>query len=70
MPGAVGGARVVFFHAHPEKLAELGRQGGQKNRHWMSDGCELPTMPLKRVDDVLELLEETINMDQARTVRS
>jgi hypothetical protein len=25
---------LCFFHAHPEKLAEFGRQGGQKNRCW------------------------------------
>jgi len=52
---------LCFFHAHPEKLPELGRQGGQKNRRWTSDGCELPTIPLKSIDDVLGLLEETIN---------
>jgi hypothetical protein len=53
---------LCFCHAHPEKLAELGRQGGQKNRRWKLDGCgALPHKPLKSIGDVSELLEETIN---------
>jgi hypothetical protein len=50
-----------FFHANPEKLAELGRQGGRKNRRWKPDACDLPMIPLKSVEDLIGLLEETIN---------
>jgi hypothetical protein len=43
-------------------MAELGRQGGQKNRRWKLDACgDLPHKPLKSIGDVSELLEETIN---------
>ena len=52
---------LCFCHAHPERLAELGRQGGQKNRRWKVEGRELPDRPLKSVVEVSELLEETIN---------
>jgi hypothetical protein len=51
---------LCFFHAHPEKLATLGRQGGQKNRLWKADEC-LSKRPLKSTGEVSELLEETIN---------
>jgi hypothetical protein len=52
---------LCFFHAHPEKLSELGRQGGQKNRRSKVDEYNLATIPLKSTADVIELLEETIN---------
>ena len=53
---------LCFFHAHPERLAELGRQGGQKNRRWKADEwCDLPTIRLRSIDDLIILLEETIN---------
>jgi hypothetical protein len=52
---------LCFFHAHPEKLSELGRQGGQKNRRWQFDSSELSTVSLKSIDEVCKLLEETIN---------
>jgi hypothetical protein len=52
---------LCFFHAHPEKLAEFGRQGGKKNRRWKADKGELPERQLKSVGQVGELLEETIN---------
>jgi hypothetical protein len=52
---------LCFFHAHPEKLATLGRQGGQKNRRWRADKCDFPERPLKSIGEVSELLEETIN---------
>jgi hypothetical protein len=51
---------LCFFHAHPEKLATLGRQGGRKNRRWKADEC-LSKRPLKSIGEVSELLEETIN---------
>jgi hypothetical protein len=52
---------LCFFHAHPEKLAELGRQGGKRNRHGEPADRGLPLIPLKSVGDVSGLLEETIN---------
>jgi hypothetical protein len=58
-PASEGG--LCFCHAHPERLAELGRQGGRKNRRWKADGPDLPQRPLKSIGDVGELLEETIN---------
>ena len=54
-------AGLCFFHANPEKLAELGRQGGQKNRRWPLDGGSLPHRSLKSINEVTGLLEETIN---------
>jgi hypothetical protein len=58
-PAVEGG--LCFCHAHPERLAELGRQGGQKNRRWSPDECAVPHRPLKSIREVGELLEETIN---------
>ena len=58
-PAVEGG--VCFCHAHPEKLAELGRRGGQKNRRWSLDQRNIPDRRLKNMGDVGELLEETIN---------
>ena len=52
---------LCFFHAHPEKPAELGRQGGKTNRHWKVEEESLPQIPLKSIGDVSRLLEETIN---------
>jgi hypothetical protein len=60
---------LCFFHAHPEKLAYLGRQGGQMNRRWKND-ASLPHKPLKTTVEVSELLEETINRIPARPIRS
>ena len=54
-------AGLCFCHAHPEELAELGRQGGLKNRRWKVGNGELEHRPLKSVGQVSELLEETIN---------
>lgn len=52
---------LCFFHAHPEKLAELGRQGGKRNRHWQPADRDLSQISLKSIGDVSGLLEETIN---------
>ena len=52
---------LCFFHANPEKPAELGRQGGKRNRHWKTEDGDLPQIPLKSIGDVSGLLEETIN---------
>jgi hypothetical protein len=48
-------AGLCFFHANPEKLAELGRQGGQKNRRWPLDGGSLPHRSLKSINEVTGL---------------
>jgi hypothetical protein len=58
-PALEGG--LCFFHAHPEKLAALGRQGGQKNRRGKFEERDLPDRSLKNIGEVSELLEETIN---------
>ena len=58
-PAVEGG--LCFCHAHPEKLAELGRRGGRKNRRWTPDECDFPDRQLKTMGEVGELLEETIN---------
>jgi hypothetical protein len=52
---------LCFFHANPDKLSEMGRQGGSKNRHADPSRCDLPQRPLKTIGDVSVLLEETIN---------
>jgi hypothetical protein len=52
---------LCFFHAYPEKLAELGRHGGKTKRHWKPTDGNLPTILLKSIGDVNGLLEETIN---------
>jgi hypothetical protein len=52
---------LCFCHAHPERLAELGRQGGLKNRRWKIEADVLPYRSVKSLDEVCELLEETIN---------
>jgi len=54
---------LCFFHAHPNKVAELGRKGGQKNRHVQSETLtSLP--PIRSVSDVRErtahLLDELL----------
>jgi hypothetical protein len=52
---------LCFFHANPDKLSELGRQGGSKNRHADTGDCDLQHRQLKTIADVSALLEETIN---------
>jgi hypothetical protein len=52
---------LCFFHANPDKLSEMGRQGGSKNRHANPDDCDLQHRQLKTIADVSTLLEETIN---------
>jgi hypothetical protein len=51
---------LCFFHAHPEKLAELGRQGGKKNGHWKQADCDLLQIRLKSIGDVSGLLEKRL----------
>lgn len=59
-PAVEGG--LCFFHAHPEKLSELGREGGRKNRHWTKHGDpDFGKKTLRSTGDVVSLLEETIN---------
>ena len=46
---------LCFFHANPEKAAELGRRGGLKNRHVRPhEDVELP--PLNTAEDVRSML--------------
>jgi hypothetical protein len=52
---------LCFFHAHPEKAAELGRDGGRKNRHRIPIASELAPRRLRSFEDVQSLLEETVN---------
>lgn len=52
---------LCFFHAHPEKAAELGRDGGRKNRHRIPIASELAPCRLRSFEDVQLLLEEAIN---------
>lgn len=52
---------LCFFHAHPERLAELGRQGGQKNRRWSGGDHNCQPQSLKSTSEVAILLEATIN---------
>ena len=52
---------LCYFHAHPERLAELGRQGGRLNRRNRSSLEAVPARSLKNVREVAEMLEETIN---------
>jgi hypothetical protein len=52
---------LCYFHAHPERLVELGRQGGRRNRRPRFNLEELATRSLKNVREVADLLEETIN---------
>src|SRR5260370_710225 len=58
-PAVEGG--LCFCHAHPERLAELGRQGGRKNRRWKVDEGDLPHRPLKSVGRAGVLLLEIVN---------
>jgi len=52
---------LCFFHGHPERLTELGRQGGRKNRRRTPVDHDLPRRSLRSTLEVGELLEETIN---------
>jgi hypothetical protein len=61
LPGTPAEGGLCFFHAHPEKLTELGRQGGKRSHHWKRADRDLPQLPLKSIGEVSGLLEETIN---------
>ena len=65
-PPVEGG--LCFFHAHPERLAELGRQGGKKNRCNTVSPDEIPQRELKSLSDVVALLDETINQVRRRQI--
>lgn len=51
---------LCYFHAHPDRLRELGRQGGKANRRFPKDP-DLPEVQLRSVNDVTALLAQTIN---------
>src|ERR1700686_4120375 len=48
-PAVEGG--LCFCHAHPERLAELGRQGGLKKRRWEIE-ADVAYRPVKSIDEV------------------
>jgi hypothetical protein len=52
---------LCFFHGNPERLTELGRQGGRKNRRQTRVDPDLPHRSLRSTLEVGALLEETIN---------
>jgi len=56
---------LCYFHAHPERLRELGRSGGRMNRRFSREIEAFPERSLKSVRDVTELLAETINFLRA-----
>lgn len=51
---------LCFFHAHPDRLKELGRLGGRANGR-PRDNQEVPPIELRNVNDVTVLLAQTIN---------
>jgi len=56
-----------FLHTDPSAAAELGRRGGQRNRH-VQELSEVPEWRLRTNGDVVSLLGETINMVRRRQV--
>jgi hypothetical protein len=53
---------LCYFHANPNKAAELGQRGGKaKGPKGTADLFEYVARPLKTVDDVTNLLADTIN---------
>lgn len=56
-----------FFHANPEKAAELGRRGGQKNRH-VIDSNPTPFPSLTNIEAVKEAVAITIEDVRAKRV--
>lgn len=52
---AATGGGLCFFHANPNKAAELGRIGGLKNRHTAQNLEPLPTL------DTAAALRDTVN---------
>lgn len=55
---ALRGGTHCFFHEHPEKVGELGRQGGESKG--MRPAAQYAERPLKTVEDVTGLLGDTI----------
>jgi hypothetical protein len=57
MPGG-----LCYFHANPDKASELGQRGGKaRSSDGASDATGYVDRPLKTVEDVTNLLAETIN---------
>jgi hypothetical protein len=60
---AVTGATKCALHADPERATELGSKRGRRVKFQSRpDMLDLPDRPLKSIDEVCELLEETINL--------
>ena len=50
---------LCFFHANPNKAAELGRVGGRRNRHRFTGTAE-PPRALKSMKDVRDAVDRLI----------
>jgi hypothetical protein len=62
---------LCYFHANPDKAAELGRTGGRAKSPTGTLGvAEYVARPLKSVDDVSKLLADTINDLRSGTIDS
>jgi hypothetical protein len=61
-----GPSGLCFFHEYPDKAAELGRQGGLKNRCRADDDFEMP--PLNTAEDVRAMLSKLAADLRARRV--
>jgi hypothetical protein len=60
---AMTGATKCALHADPERAAELGSKRGRRVKFRpRPDALDLPPRPLKSIEEVCELLEETINL--------
>jgi hypothetical protein len=58
---AVRGATECALHADPERAAKLGMRGHRRALQPQPDVLDLKHRPLKSIEEVCELLEETIN---------
>jgi hypothetical protein len=62
---------LCYFHANPNKASELGQRGGKaKGPKVAADLVEYVARPLKTVDDVTNLLADTINDLRSGTIDS
>jgi hypothetical protein len=62
---------LCYFHANPNKASELGqRRGKAKGPKVTADTVEYVARPLKTVDDVTNLLADTINDLRSGTIDS
>ena|SRR5215469_4863094 len=57
--GLGDGRRPLLFHANPDKVAELGRNGGRRRKHIYEQSAEAIAPP-ESVADVKRMLAETM----------